>query len=69
MSFLVYYISNGRTITLQKLIETKYGMKIGPQKDYGITVLNIFKTVVISSIEMYNHGIFHHKLNSSKYFN
>ncbi len=33
-------------------------MKIGPQKDYGITVLNIFKTVVISSIEMYNHGIF-----------
>ncbi len=63
--FFVYYISNGRTITLQKLIETKYGMKIGPQKDYGITVLNIFKTVVISSIEMYNHGIFHHKLNSS----
>ncbi len=58
--FFVYYISNGRTITLQKLIETKYGMKIGPQKDYGITVLNIFKTVVISSIEMYNHGIFHH---------
>ncbi len=38
--FFVYYISNGRTITLQKLIETKYGMKIGPQKDYGITVLN-----------------------------
>ena len=63
--FFVYYISKGRTITLQKLIETKYGMKIGPQKDYGITVLNIFKTVVISSIEMYNHGIFHHKLNSS----
>ncbi len=30
--FFVYYISNGRTITLQKLIETKYGMKIGPQK-------------------------------------
>ncbi|QMS79317.1 hypothetical protein IIV6-T1_130 [Invertebrate iridescent virus 6] len=63
--FFVYHISRGRTITLQKLIETKYGMKIGPQKDYGTTVLNIFKTVVISSIEMYNHGIFHHKLNSS----
>ncbi len=40
-------------------------MKIGPQKDYGITVLNIFKTVFISSIEMYNHGIFSAKLNSS----
>jgi spore coat polysaccharide biosynthesis predicted glycosyltransferase SpsG len=60
--FFVKHIDK-KTITLKKYIDTKYG-----SSEYGNTVLKIFKTVAISTLEMFNHGIVHNNLNSENIF-
>jgi serine/threonine protein kinase len=71
--FFVYFVETGRTMTLQKVIQTKYGedlgsckyrKRCGKNREYGRTVLNIFKIVATTAVEMYNHGIVHESPNS-----
>jgi serine/threonine protein kinase len=62
----VYATEAGRTITLQRLIQTKYGSTLGHKNknDYGRTMLNIFYEITTTVIELYNHGIAHNNLSS-----
>lgn len=62
--FFVYATEAGRTINLQRLIQTKYGSTLGHKNDYGRTMLNIFYKVTTTVIELYNHGITHNNLLS-----
>jgi serine/threonine protein kinase len=62
--FFVYATEAGRTINLQRLIQTKYGSTLCHKNDYGRTMLDIFYKITTTVIELYNHGITHNNLTS-----